>query len=257
MENTGILFKHADGSFLYETSAKWLCNVPVWSGQRTLNEEHGLKIYEKIRGNPSLVNTAIFTVAIVPSTPIDEMSDISSNDRNFLLDGQHRQFAIRRIFSENPTAEDFTVLVRMKEFSSSKEIIHEFQVLNSTLAMKYSESEEAKTHKFIMDINERLGNRKKVGNKVLIDEPIKPSTTHRPWASEEDFTLALKKHKYLAGDIDIDEIVEKTISKNKALMLGVDVYCSRYKISRAIQEKAMKIGFMLALDPKFSWMAEL
>jgi hypothetical protein len=257
MSNTEILFKHADGSFLYEASAKWLCEVPVWAGQRTLNEEHGLKIYEKIRGNPSLVNTAIFTVAVVPAMAINEISDISSSDFNYLLDGQHRQFAIRRLFSENPFLEDFTVLVRMKEVSSSKEIIHEFRVLNSTLAMKYSESEESKIHKFIMDINERLGNRKKVGNKVLVDEPIKLSTTHRPWVSEDDFTSAIKKHKYLAGDIDVDEAVEKTLSKNKTLLLEAEMYCSRYKISRAMQEKAMKIGFMLGLDPKFSWMAEL
>jgi hypothetical protein len=123
------MFTSGDKSVWNEISASRLCSIPVWKGNRILDDQHVKRISDDLKSIESL-NSDIFKVFIIQE---------DDGLKRYLYDGQHRQAIIKNYFSSNYESKDFIVIVSEKLCLNESEAIELFKRSNATKSMQWKE----------------------------------------------------------------------------------------------------------------------
>jgi hypothetical protein len=132
------MFKFNDGSKLNTMMASRLAAIPIWKGNRNIDQDHIARIDESLNSIQELDGTPFRLVNIIE----DGVSQTT------IVDGQHRATLIKK-FLGNPFAEDFPVLVIEKDCRDEAEIIAYFEKVNRMKPMHYREDPVLAANRYI------------------------------------------------------------------------------------------------------------
>jgi hypothetical protein len=227
------VFESSDGSKFKILSARELSTLPIWGGNRVLDEEHVKRIKQTVGANVHRLNLNPFRIAGV----IQEDGTCVS----YIIDGQHRCAVIREYFKTERYPLDFNVLVAGKIYNNEDEIIESFKVLNTTRSIAWKEDPNLCANKYIEALMVEFNKDKK---RPL----IKNGKTARPFASVDKLRITLVNKRVNDWTETPDEFVERAKSLNMKLLEDL-----RPRVSRDMEVRALDYNFALGLDDTYGW----
>lgn len=227
------MFVSADNSHYKVLPARIFCQIPIWRGNRVIDEDHVKKIEEGIRGNILLLNSNPYRIAII--------TEEDGSVRQVIIDGQHRAFILKKYF-EKEGAEEFDVLVAGKRFENEDEIIDYFKTINTTRAIQWKEDP-------VMKANAYLGALMKEFNENPKFPMIRAGKTTRPFLSADKLRDAILARKVEGWTITPMEFAEHCRNQNILLTDGLKVKPA----PSDMELRALKYKFSLGLDTSMHW----
>lgn len=214
-------------------SARALADLPVWKGQRLVDEDHVRIIYESLSGNIRKLSLTPYVVA--------NIVDSEGAGHRCVVDGQHRSHVLRMYF-RNIHAEDFMVLVGESTVYSEEDAIQLFKDLNRTKSISWKQDPVLTANTYIEALTAVFNTDKK---KLL----IRPGKTTKPYMSVDKLRDALISKRVYDWKQTPSEFVEYAKVKNEEQIL----YLEFTAVCTSTQQRALDNKFALGLDDKFSW----
>jgi hypothetical protein len=245
MTSTSLLFTFADGSTLHQISARRLIAIPVWEGNRTLDEEHVAELTRAIKNLQDIQGP--FTVVEYP--------DDEGRSQRKIIDGQHRREVLVRHFASVSTepAPDFPVLARLHKIADHAAAVSLFQAINNAKPMVYKGSPTERLHEFSEALRRHCVYDKGRTGLVAL---IRPCSTVRPFLSLEHLEEALKRYRiHERTDLTPQALVDHAMAMNE--FYAADPAGIPGRFTQVSLTKAAELGFYLGLDPTCSWLAPL
>lgn len=221
----------SDGSIMRKMPVKDLIRIPIWQGNRLLCEEHKAQIKESLKGNIRSLDLKPYHIITYP---------IEDEYTSFIIDGQHRVAILRGAFYQNPAQENFDCIVIERQCETETEAIEYFKILNTTKAVEWKHDPNLVANTFIKAMEKEFN-----GPKM---RRVRPGSTHRPYLSVEKFREAIRCRN-LEG-----KTIEQFITAARRLNTEYLESLKRIEKKSKIVQKAVEIGFCLALDEKFKWL---
>ena len=235
------IFTYTDGSSLYTVSAKWLATLDVWEGNRVLDESHVDALARSITKPQDIQGP--FSVVEYP--------DDDGKPQRKVIDGQHRQAVLKRVFEAAIPIADFVVLARRYQISDHAAAIRIFQQINNAKPMEYKGSSTEHLHEFVEATRRHFISDRSKGDPRL----IRPSTT-RPFLSISDLEAAIKRYAiHERAELTPKQFVEHAEGMNE--FYAEDLARIPRGFTAASLNKAAELGFYLGLDPKCTWLLGL
>jgi hypothetical protein len=231
-----------DGSELHLASAKELAEVPVWKGNRIIDEAHVTQIERSIDGDIKKLDGP-YRIVIIPE--VDGAGAVRNT--RYLVDGQHRRQVIANHFKTHLCEEDFPVLVILKEVESEEDIIAYFNTLNNVKPLHWKTDPHLIVNTYIAALEAEF-NRGKA-------KMLRAGTTCRPYLGVDKLRESLTKIvRRLSTDKGLiaafvrevrawNDHTAQEIRRMEAVGADLD----------AKQTKAANHNFMLAYDTEHRW----
>jgi len=235
-----------DGSVVSLMSARELVQIPVWKGNRTLDLTHAAKIRDAVGPVAEKLDFGYRVVRY------DEMDmDGRPVQQTYLIDGQHRAHVLREHFMTNLCTDDFQVVVIEKNVQSETEAIDFFNAINNVKAQRWATDPNILVNQYIAELEKRFN----VGGRKL----IRTGATTRPNLSVDRLREVLKEHvAELAQErTKIQEFGQAVVDKNSSMIDQAPMFILANTKHSKFYERAAAVNFMLAIDPRLRWIAEL
>ena len=231
----------SDKSVLRKMSARDLCKIPIWQGNRILNEEHKKEIANTIESIRSL-DLKPFHLVTYPCEDENGREEI----KTFVVDGQHRVSILKdKFLADNLTTENFDVLVVEKACISQAEVTAYFKLLNTTRAIEWKEDPVMLAAPYVALFETTFNKNKKEKEKL-----VRTGATKRPYLSIDKLRDAIVKNIIQITQRTPQEFVESTVAKNKEWLEDA----ARYNEKDKSLERAILLQFILPQDEKFTWL---
>jgi hypothetical protein len=243
-----MLHRYSDGSVLKLMNSRELVMIPVWKGQRILNQEHADSIKESIGPNVSRLDSG-YTIIKYKEVDLDSREIIVS----YLIDGQHRASVLRDYYKDVICEPGFQVTVTEKEVESESDAIDYFNTINNAKPQCWSDPTQI-VNKYMMFLEKKFN----TNRKCLL---IRPGSTNRPYLSSEKLREVLKKNiqkttKHTTKDVE--DFVDKVDKLNKATLRVFELETTQERVKdSAMKERAVAIKFSLAYDTQLKWVQDL
>jgi hypothetical protein len=239
----------SDGSVLQRVSAKDLIQIPVWKGNRTLDEAHANKIQQDIGSNIQCLDSTIFR--IVKYREKNAVGDYI--EQRYVIDGQHRLHVLKHHYLTNLYEADFPVLMVEKRVESESEAIEYFNTINNVKPMHLDHDDpNVLVNKYILALEKEFNKDKK-------HPLIRAGSTKRPYLSSDAVRTLLTKHvnRLSLSSEKIDMFVSKVSAWNAKQRKEFPLRLLNIKEKNATWiEAAVKKEFCLAFDAKLLWVTE-
>jgi hypothetical protein len=232
-----------DGSKLMIGSIFDILEIPVWKGNRNMDQHHVAEIEKKIGMAVESLDSG-YKIVEVPEE--DATGKIIHGF--YLVDGQHRMEVIRRFNRKWPmTLNNFPVTFTVKLVANEDEIITHFNTINTSKPILFKEDDNMLINKVIQGMVSAFNG----GGKLC----IRQTRTRTPYMSFEDLRALLKGSAvvgYLRTD-GIDRFIEYIRQWNNER-------CERYRCESIVlkeselnktHEKAYDLHFFISCD--HSW----
>ncbi len=229
-----FLHTFTDGSILRKISARDLVKIPIWKGNRILNQEHKQSILTSLKQGAKSLDLKPFHVVTYPVEE-NETEEVHS----YVVDGQHRLSIIKEADNQ-----DFDVLVIEKKCESESEVIEYFKLLNHTRAIEWKEDPVLVANRYISALEKAFN----VGK----EKRLRQKSTHRPYLYIDNFRDELIKRKIGHTGKSPEQFVNFAKEKNEE---GLQRLKTKEK-REAMEDKAIQLDFSLAMDTKYKWLAE-
>lgn len=241
-----MLHRFNDNSVLKKINVKELITIPVWRGNRYIDTEHAEQIKKSIGSNIENLDTTIFR--LIKYKDGDKL-------QIFLIDGQHRQYVLRKYFEETVCPYSFEVLVVEKDVYEESDAIEYFNTLNN-VKPQFENDLKLLANKYIQALE-------KTYNKNKNNSMIKPEgkSTRRPFLSSDNLRSKLEENGNLLKQSK--EMIERFICrveewntkrlKEFELEIALDA-CTEKK--KSLYEACISKKFSLAFDDKLTWIYE-
>jgi hypothetical protein len=235
-----LLNIYYDGSRLFRMSALALSKIPIWKGNRIIDQEHVKNIKESIDYNANLLDSGYKIIQY------DELDD---NDKpikkSYLIDGQHRISVINDYFENVQDAVDFKVTVTEIRVDSEADAIDYFNKINNVKPIQFQEDPVLIVNKYI---------HKLINSYTKKGKLIRTGNTKRPYLSVDKFREALKKRVESLKKISVDRFVEECELINAKIIQELEIRSLNEKEKEIkIILKSIELNFGLAWDEKFKW----
>ena len=242
------LFTLYDGSSVQSMSAKDLCSLQIWQGNRILNADHVQRIKQSVGDTIQKLDS---TYRIV-ECPIEDAGGNMTKVK-YIIDGQHRAQVLKDYFRTSLCEPDFQVLVIVKQVNSELEIIQTFNTINHVNPITWSD------HKLLANLY--IAELLKLFN-VKKQEFIRNSCTKRPYVYIEKLReVLLEKDNARRLKESREEAVsfaKRVYEWNANQIREAEVNVLQYRKSEGdILLKSAKIGCMLAFDSNLPWVSLL
>lgn len=228
------LFTFSDGSILRKISARDLVKIPIWKGNRILNQQHKESIAKSLKQGAKSLDLKPFHIVTYPVEEGDIPDTLS-----FVVDGQHRYSIIKE--SDN---QDFDVLVVEKKCHTESEVIDYFKLLNHVRAIEWKEDPILVANNFIKALENVFNGGK--------DKRVRTKSTHRPYLYVETLREELIKRKIGVSGKTPEDFVAFAKRKNEEYL---DILRKKER-REGIEDRALQLEFTLALDPKMKWLQD-
>jgi hypothetical protein len=157
--------------------ASRLATIPIWKGNRNIDQDHVARIVESLVSIQELDGTPFRLVNTIEDGVICTT----------ILDGQHRSVIVKK-YLENPYAKDFPVLVIEKDCENEAEIIEYFEKVNRMKPMHYREDPVLAANKYIIPFLKEF-------NKDPKKPVIRQGKVNRPYLSVDRLReILIEKH---------------------------------------------------------------
>ena len=226
------LHKFSDTSFLRKMSARDLVKIPVWHGNRILNEEHKKDISDNLKGGFQSLDLKPYHLITYP---------VEDDLMSYIVDGQHRVSILKDAARKDTEQLNFDVIVVEKNCQTESEVIEYFKLLNTTKAIEWKEDPILQANAYI-EAFEKEFNKGKV--KLLRQEG-----SHRPYMCTKKLRDAIVKSNLCSLGKTPKQFVEHALQKNKE---HID-YFKLMTLREKLHDRALTLSFCLAIDEKFSW----
>jgi hypothetical protein len=227
------MFITSDNSHYKIISARLFSQIPVWRGNRVIDEDHVRKIREGLKNNISLLNSSPYRIAL--------MIEEDGTPKQWIIDGQHRALILKEYF-EKEGAEEFDVLVAGKRFENEDEIIDHFKTINTTRAIQWKEDPVMKANSYLAALMKEFNENPKF-------PMIRAGKTTRPFLSADKLRDAILARKVEGWTITPMEFAEHCRNQNNMLTDGLKVKPT----PSDMELRAMKYKFSLGLDTGMHW----
>ncbi len=224
----------SDGSVLRKMPARDLVKIPIWKGNRILNQEHKQAIAHSLKNGVKSLDLKPFHIVTYPVEDGDTEEILS-----FIVDGQHRHSLIKEADTQ-----DFDVLVIEKKCESESEVIEYFRILNHTRAIEWKEDPVLVANRYLAALEKAFN--------VQKEKRIRPKATHRPYVSIDTLREEFLKRKIGHSGKSPEEFVAYAQRMNQDFLEAL----LRKPVREPLEERAIGLGFCLALDPKFRWLTD-
>ena len=234
-----MLHTFSDGSVLKKIKAKELVGIPVWKGNRFIDLSHANKIKEAVGNNIENLDSSIFRIVKYKDGDVTQ---------KFLVDGQHRQYVIKKYYEENVLfALNFDTLVIEKTVECEADAIEYFNTLNNAKPQQDNDP-KLLANKYILALE-------KFYKKLIRPEGV---GTKRPFLSSDALRKVLEENgsmlKQSTGSITA--FIEKVDKWNKKMITEYEVGSAFQTKDRTVLENCIKKNFVLAFDMKLPWIKE-
>jgi hypothetical protein len=226
------LFVFSDGSLLRKMPARDLVKVPIWKGNRILQQDHKQAIIRSLTTGVKSLDLKPFHVVTYPVEEGDTEEMYS-----FIVDGQHRVSILKETDQQ-----DFDVLVVEKKCSSESDVIEYFKILNHTRAIEWKEDPILVANRYLAALEKAFNTSK--------EKRVRPKATHRPYLYVDTLREELVKRKIGHTGKTPDEFVAFAKETNR---VGLDRLKDKAP-REPLEERALALEFCLAMDPKFKWL---
>ena len=227
------MFTASDGSRYKIISARLFSQIPVWSGNRVIDEDHVRKIEEGVRGNMMSLNLNPYRIAII--------TEEDGTEKQYIIDGQHRAVILKRYFKKEDVP-DFEVLVAKKNFDNEDEIIDYFKTLNTTRAIQWKEDPVMKANTQVLAVMKEFNDNPR-------QPMIRAGKTTRPFLSADKLREAILKRKVETWTRTPMEFAEHCRNENEQRINGLRIKADKTDM----EHRALKYNFSLGLDMALSW----
>ena len=226
------IHKLSDNSILRKMAALDIVKIDIWHGNRILNEEHKKDISENLKGG-------IQSLDLKPYHLVSYL--VEDGLKTYIVDGQHRVSILKDAARKNMEQLNFDVIVIEKRCDSETEVIEYFKLLNTTKAIQWKEDPILQANAFIEAFEKEFSK-----GKVKL---IRPEGCHRPYMCTKKLRDAIVKCNLCSLGKTPEQFVEHALLKNKQFIEHFKSMTLREKL----YDKALVIGFCLAIDEKFLW----
>lgn len=239
-----MLHTYNDGSVLRLMKAKDLITIPIWKGNRILDEGHAKSIKDAVGSNVQRLDSGFSIIKYD-----EKNSDNKTITVSYLIDGQHRASVIREFYRENYCEPDFDLTVTELVVESESDAVEYFNKINNVKRQHWKTDPTLLVSKYIVALEKKYNTNKKT-------PLIRLGSTHRPYLSSERLREVLKVNSSLLkqSSEDVSAFVEKVHRKNRELLneIQIEIALPNPKDVK-IKEKANDLQFALACDPSLSW----
>ena len=243
-----MLHTYNDGSVLKIMNSRNLVMIPVWKGNRIMDQGHADSIKEAIGQNINSLDSGYSIINYKEVT-----ADGSERVMSYLIDGQHRASVLRDYYKDSICEPGFPVTVTERTVESESDAIDYFNTINNTKPQCWTDPTQI-VNKFMVFIEKKFN----TNRKSLL---IRPGSTNRPYLSSDKVREALKKYiqkttKHTTKDIM--DFVSKAEKRNKDMIRSFELEMTQEKVKdMSIKERAISVQFALAYDTQLRWIQEL
>jgi len=237
-----MLHKYNDGSTLIIMSAKELITIPVWKGNRILDNEHATNIKMAIGDNIRLLDS---NYSIVRYEETTASGDILT--QSYLIDGQHRASVIREYYRDTVCEPDFTLTVREKIVETESDAVEYFNALNNVKRQFWKTDPNLIVNKYIQAMEKKYNTNTKT--------PLIRPKAHRPYLSSDKLRdVLLKCSGFLKNsNDDIAKFVKLSAKENVSILNNLEMRLLSFDKNKTTIEKALQVKFGLAYDTDLNW----
>ena len=237
-----------DGSILKVISSRELVAIPIWKGNRILDESHANEIKKAIGDNIKCLDSG-YSIIKYHQVCQDGTVILSS----YLIDGQHRAYIIRDYYNSTICEPDFQVTVREKTVESELDAIEYYNTINNIKQQHWLVDTNLLINIYIAELEKRFNKNKK----CLL---IRPDRTSRPYLSAcklRDIFNDNKKYLKQSKN-DIYKFAEAVNSYNTKLIKDFELELTLDNtIDKKEKSRALDAKFILAYDTKLKWVREI
>ena len=247
-DKTTVVHTLHDGSIIRVMGARELIKIPVWHGNRIIDNAHVQRIKDGIA--KTKVQKLDFGYRIVTYDEVDAGGNMVST--SCIIDGQHRHRVLYDFFQESLCEPDFPVVVLEKKVKCEAEIIMYFKELNNQMPILWKTDANMLANEYIKMLSEVFNTKKEV--------MIRPKSTTRPYLSVEKLRDVLVSFgtQLKESPEEIKAFVVRVLRYNAKAIEDSDlgIALATKKGQGEIIQKAAAHKFMLAVDPRLPWVGE-
>jgi len=234
-----MLHTFSDGSVLKKIKAKELVGIPVWKGNRFIDVAHANKIKEAIGPKIENLDSSIYRIVKYRDGDVTQ---------KFLVDGQHRQYVIKKYYEENVLfALNFETMIIEKTVECEADAIEYFNMLNNSKPQQDNDP-KLLANKYILALE-------KFYKKLIRPEGV---GTKRPFLSSDALRKVLEDNGPMLkqSSDSIAAFIKKVDMWNKKMITEYEVGSAFNAKDKTVLENCIKKEFVLAFDVKLPWVKE-
>lgn len=237
------LHRYNDGSILKLMTARELISIPIWKGQRILDQAHAAAIKSAVAMKAHSLDSGYSIVKYN-----EETADGKLIESSYLIDGQHRASVIRDYYASTMCEADFNVTVSEKIVDSETDAIEYFNKINNVKVQQWKIDPNLLINSYISALEKSFNTNKK----CLL---IRPGATARPYLSSEALREAFVASKhFLRGGDSIAMFVQSVEEYNKQALNKFSIDLTQVSVKdEKLKERAIKANFALAYDTRLGW----
>lgn len=235
------LHTYADGSKLIRTSIRNLQAIPIWKGNRIIDNAHVHRIITILERDGTDVSHLDSGYKVI--TYDEEDAGQNTIRQSYVVDGQHRLAVIEEIGDGLV----FDVTYTVKEVADEAEAIEYFNKINTAKPIQFEEDPNLIVNRFINAIVSAFPAKKKL---------IRSTKTKRPYLFVEDLRTNLTRYvdrlRHTRPEIVAREVVEWNTARCSELELELAMIPTARNVG--IKQQAIALQFALAVDGTCDWL---
>jgi hypothetical protein len=215
--------------------------LPIWKGQRIMDNCHAYEIKCSVGGNVHSLDSGYHVVKYN-----EETADGTLVESTYLIDGQHRASVIRDFYASS-LCDDFYVTVTEKTVASEAEAIECFNKINNVKVQQWKSDPNLLINSYMSALEKAFNKPKSL--------LIHPGAAKRPYLSSDTLRAALHAQTGLIkGGDAVARFVTAACEYNTVCTtrLSIELLSSSTRNDK-IKERSIKVNFALAYDPRLDW----
>jgi len=221
-------------------SARALCRIPIWKGNRIIDEKHVQALKMSV-GNK--INNLDSGYRLIRYEEEDENG--SSVKKSYLVDGQHRIRVLQDKLQEIGPEYDFIVTVTELELKSEGDVIQYFNQINHAKPISFVEDDQMIVNRYLKGIIDGFESKLKL---------IRQGGTRRPYLSADRLREHLVKNIQLLKRWSVSNFVEECKRKNYQIIEELKIMSEKQSKDLNTIKKSIELEFGLAWDDKMKWL---
>ncbi len=240
-----FLHRYSDGSCLYRMSARALCRIPIWKGNRIIDEKHVQELKQSVAEKVHHLDSGYRMIRYE-----EEDEKGTTVKRSYVVDGQHRIRVLVDKLQDAGPEYDFIVTVTEIELGSEADAIQYFNQINHAKPILFTEDDKMVINRYIKGIMDAFESKLKL---------IRQGATRRPYLSVDRLREHLVKHVHLLKRWSVAGFVEACKEWNRQVLLELTILLEKAIKEKTIikdqntMKKTIELDFGLAWDDKMKW----
>jgi len=238
-----FLHSYNDGSSLYRMSARSLCRIPIWKGNRMVDLAHVQTLKGAVGPEITRLDSGYKVIRYE-----EEEEKGGRVMKSYVVDGQHRIRVLQDAFTVLGPEVDFIVTVTEMEVATEEEAIRYFNQINHAKPIIYTEDDTMIANRYLVGVLRGFESKFRF---------LRQGATRRPYLSADRLREQLVKHIHRVKEYTVEGFVAHVRAVNERLLVEVKEVTEKGGQEALLAKKMVELGFALAWDDKCMWLRNL